>query len=404
VSETEQHWAGWRHGAGSDKVWGGAVRGTVFRSTWGRRGSSLQTGTKVCATVAEALKLYTRKVAEKAAEGYVPVAFDHPDTGVPVLFPEHGDEEGVPTRTATAAPKEVAYVCEHVLPLDLCDLPHALEDPAYGVCEKMNGERCLVAFDGQVLRAYNRKGQATPLVPPGARALTALGHPFVLDEERLSGDAQGAYVVFNVLEWRGATLAGVSYAARIALLAPALADLVVAAGPALADPRAQGLYLLTPETDAEGKRALVEEVRARGGEGVVIRLLAAPYAVGDALHVRKVKFRASVDAFVVRVTPGLATGSATLALVRASDGAVVEVGNVRSGLRDADLTHLAARIAAGERPVLEVDYLPARTVGYKLVEPATAADRLRADKTWGECTTDQLGAAHAALLAGVRPR
>jgi len=110
-----------------------------------------------------------------------------------------------------------------------------------------------------------------------------------------------------------------------------------------------------------------------------------------------------VDAFVVRVNPGRATGSVTLGLLRASDGAVVEVGNVRSGLRDADIARLAVQVAAGGRPVLEVDYLPARTVGYKLVEPKTSADRLRADKTWEECTTDQWGAAHAALLAGGGP-
>lgn len=402
MSETGQSWAGWRRGNGSDKVWGGAVRGVEFRSTWGRRGSNLQTGTKVCATVAQALTLYTKKVTEKAAEGYVPVAFDHPDTGIPFLFPEHGDNAGPTTLTVTSAPKETFYICEHILPLDVADLDHVLESADYGVSEKVNGERCLVASDGQTLRAYNRKGQAVALVPSGARPLAALGHPFVLDGERLTGDAQGAYVVFNVREWQESRLPDVPYAERIALLTSALADLVAAVGPTIEEPRAHSLYLLTPETDAARKRALVERVRARGGEGVVVRLLAAPYVEGDTPHARKVKFLASVDAFVVRVNPGLATGSVTLALLRTSDGAVVEVGAVRSGLRDADITRLAAQVAAGERPVLEVDYLPARTVGDKLVEPKTSASRLRADKSWTDCTTDQLGAARASLFGAAR--
>jgi len=56
--------------------------------------------------------------------------------------------------------------------------------------------------------------------------------------------------------------------------------------------------------------------------------------------------------------------------------------------------------------VLEVEYLPARSVTHKIVEPKTSIAALRADKAWQECGTDQLGTDKAAIVAaaaGSRP-
>ncbi len=120
---------------------------------------------------------------------------------------------------------------------------------------------------------------------------------------------------------------------------------------------------------------------------------------------RKIKFLADLDSFVLRVNPGQATGSVTLALVRPEDGAILEVGNVHGSLTDADIAVLSVALAAGERPVLTVEYLPARTVGTKLVEPKVrkTAGLTRTDKTWSECLTTQLGEDKAAIIAQARP-
>ncbi len=405
-------WAGHYARGGSDKVWGGAVRGCTFVSTWGRRGGALQRGEKVLKTAEAALALFQKKAQEKASEGYQDIAFGDPVYGVPVLIETAGDGATAgtsvmaPAIVTTITPKPSVYATGHVLPLEEAELAHCLDSPHYGVSEKVNGERCVVAFDGVTLTAYNRKGQPVSTAPVSAHALVALGHPFVLDGERLTGVGAGSYVIFDLLEWDGADMRLAPYSRRIDVVRAALVarGLVGSAGPTL-EGAGGGLALLTAESDPRAGRAVIDSVAARGGEGIVVRTLDAPYIEGDTRHVRKIKFLADLDAFVVRVNPGLATGSVTLGLVRPADGAVVEICNVRSGLVDADITALAALLAAGERPVLTVEYLPARTVGVRLVEPKVhlGGGLARTDKAWQECHTTQLGAAKDALCAAAKP-
>ena len=394
-------WAGWYNQGGSDKVWGGAVQGATFRSVWGKRGGSLARGEKVLATAAAARALYDKKVSEKASEGYHPVPFDDAGTGIPFLFDAQGGSTSIVTVTRTAVPRQTVFASGHVLPMDAAELDAAIESVAHALSEKVNGERCLVAYDGSALTAYNRKGQLVALPPAAAQHLIALGHHFVLDGERMTGTGQGSYVVFDALDWDGQDLRPTPYSRRIAVLEAAFADhgLVSAVAPSIEALAPNCLYLLTCAVDPAAGRTLVDLVLTRGGEGVIIRTLDAPYLEGDTRHVRKVKFCATLDAFVIRINPGLATGSVTLGLLRPSDGAVIEICNVRSGLKDQDITHLGALLASGERPVLEVEYLPARSVTHKIVEPKTSIAALRTDKTWQECGTDQLGTDKAAIIS-----
>ena len=401
TGDTIAGWGGWYNQGGSDKVWGGAVQGTTFRSVWGKRGSSLTRGEKVLATSLAARTLYDKKVAEKASEGYCPVPFDDAGTGIPFLFDTQGGPAGSVTVTRTAAPRQTVFASGHVLPMDAADLDAAIESVAHALSEKVNGERCLVAYNGAILTAYNRKGQRVTLPPAAARNLVALGHPFVLDGERMTGSGQGTYVVFDVLEWEGQDFRSTPYSRRIAVLEAAFAShgLGSTSAPSIEALAPNTLYLLTGTVDPAAGRALVDRVLARGGEGVIIRTLDAPYVEGDTRHVRKVKFCASLDAFVIRINPGLATGSVTLGLLRPADSAIIEICNVRSGLKDPDITHLGALLASGERPVLEVEYLPARSVTHKIVEPKTSLAALRTDKAWQECSTDQLGSDKAAIVS-----
>jgi hypothetical protein len=110
---------------------------------------------------------------------------------------------------------------------------------------------------------------------------------------------------------------------------------------------------------------------------------------------------------VIGFEPGSAEGSVRLGLVRPSDGAVIEIGNVRAGLSDADIRVLRVMREHGQWPVLTVEYLPIRTVGITLVEARVVgsararskssddvsgqaqAARLRSDKRAQDCTTDQ---------------
>ncbi|HEU5381236.1 MAG TPA: hypothetical protein VFV38_37905, partial [Ktedonobacteraceae bacterium] len=97
-----------------------------------------------------------------------------------------------------------------------------------------------------------------------------------------------------------------------------------------------------------------------------------------------------------------ATGSVQLGLIRPADGALIGIGNVRSGLNDQAIMQLADMLERGEQPVLTVEYLPIRTVGIALVEPKTSIQKLRTDKTAAECTTDQFGSEKAALIVAAK--
>lgn len=399
ASTTIQAWAGWFHqGSASDKVWAGAVRGATFRSAWGRRGSALSRGEKAFDSPAKALKQFTAKVNEKASEGYAPVGFDEPPTGIPFLFDEQAsaDTPGNPPPVLASTPKTSHYITAHVLPLTADELEAALYDPRQGLSEKINGERTLIACDCHTLTAYNRKGQQISLVPTGAQPLLRIGIPCLLDGERLAGDAMGAYVCFDVLEWHGASVRHRPYEQRIELIRAA-ATIAAAVGPEMPVITAHSFYVLTADTDLLRGRSLCTRIQGRGGEGVILRDMDAPYQEGDTESIRKFKFLASVDCIILAVNPGLATGSITLGLLR-EDGTIIDVGNVRSGLKDCDITAIAAMLAAGKRPVIEIQYLLARTVGYKLVEPKTSMLKLRTDKDWHECWALQLGHDKHALI------
>lgn len=435
-------------GGGSDKVWAAAVveeaDGTgVMLSCWGRRGASLQIGIKKLANLAAAQKLFGSKKREKLGEGYDEIDPNLYGIGSTLnsLHPAVSTASIGPSAPATqAASVEAAYligrqapriVVSHVTPIRDADLPGCLANDEYGITEKVNGTRCVVTFNGVTLHAYNRRGVEQPVVPGAARALAQLGEPFTVDGERMEGDGAGGYVMFDLLEWGAGSAsenAGTCaqsvrdwpYSRRIEQLYSALlgAGLITQAGATAAQTVSSvpGLALLVPATDPTKKQAVMTEVKQAGGEGIIIRTLNAPSLPGTCRHERKHKFVADVDAIVISVKPGISTGSVRLGLVRPKDGAIIEVGCVRSGLRDADIAHLETLLSQahgagdGERsslPVLTVSFLKARTVGIALVEPTTSIRNLRTDKLASECTTDQLveilGDDRAAMIDNARP-
>ena len=418
---TKEQWAAHYAQGGSDKVWGAGWEGTTVKIVWGKRGAALQHGDKSFPDAVAAEKHYRKKVAEKVAEGYVAVPFDHANYGIPSFFPTANgsaaepDFDAVSTVVTTATiTKTAVYVTSHVLPLEWPEVEAALVSHLYGLTEKVNGERCIVTCDalGQ-LAAYNRKGVKVSTVPEAAQSLAKLYQAtlkgFVLDGERLIGEQAGQYVVFDMLEWEGSDVRHWPYSERIEKLEGQMRGAGLIRNGAATHAQAEvnshvaGLSLLMAKCEEEVGREAIAHIQANGLEGIIVRTMVAPYQPGDTRHVRKFKFQATIDCLVIGVNPGLATGSAKLGLVRPADGAIIEVGSVRGGLKDADINRLAAMLGRGEQPVLQVEYLPVRTVGIKLVEPRTDISQLRSDKAATECTTDQFGPAKADLVAMAKP-
>lgn len=411
---------------GSDKVWAAAVieevdGSALMISCWGARGGPLTPGKTPFASVEQATKVFNSKSKEKAGKNYQPIdctlygisaalAKLHPA----VLSALASADLAAASVTATAATPlagdAARVVVNHVTMLRDSDLAGCLASLDYGVTEKANGTRCVVSFDGTTLRSFNRRGIEQLTVPDAAQALASLGFSFVLDGERMEGAHAGGYVIFDALELFGESVRNLSYLRRIETLSGILCGatdqfLLQSAGPRICDSQSDvpGLALLVPATSAEDKRDVLVDVLEAGGEGVIIRTLSASYAQGNDKHTRKLKYLADVDAIVIGVKPGIGTGSVRLGLIRPADGAVIEIGSVRSGLRDADIAQLTQLLAGGKQPVLSVSFLLARTVGITLVEPTTSISNLRDDKLAVDCTTDQLvevlGADRASMIA-----
>ncbi len=374
-------------------------------------------------------RLLQKKWQEKIRRGYRSVAFEPfvssfgspfglplrvseaasnvaTDPGLPALLETRTGRTGetpAPWRHTAALVKEVSYERMRAL----LSAPREGKPSRYAVSEKANGHRCLLDYDGHILRAYNRKGQLTSAPPEGAHAFCRIGHPFVIDGERLIREHAGHFVAFDVLEWEGESVLMLPYRLRMARLVRAMQ----AAGllkhdrftPTLRQAQESStlstLSVLLAVQGAEKALRVIEDIRSAGGEGVVIRNLDALYAEGGF----KYKFLEDIDVFVIGTVPGVSAGSLTLGLVRPADGAVLEVGHVRSGLNDREVEMVRDLLAQGQFPVFKISYLPASTTGISLVQPQTSMEWLRHDKHARECTTDQLGPHKAFLVALSRP-
>jgi ATP-dependent DNA ligase len=241
--------------------------------------------------------------------------------------------------------------------------------------------------------------------PQGALHLSQLGIPFVIDGEQLQGDFAGSYVAFDLLEWNNRPLIATSYAERINTLQHAMlqAGLLLEnrSTPTFEQARANStidqLALLVAVTGAEQAMGVFAEVQASAGEGVILRLLSGDY------QIRPFKYLLDIDAFVISINSGQVEGSLKCGVIRPSDGAIIEIANVRSGLSDSHIRTVRSLLQRGERPVFTITYLPARTPGIQLVEPKTSMTARRTDKSARECTTDQFGEEKASFIEQAIP-
>ena len=390
----------------------------MFLSVYGKSGANLQGGGLAPLTIRqEAEKTFEAKVKEKLNKHHyteVPLAPFLSAFRIPLVLPEtdasvslvetakeRQQETEVPSLRASGYESNRA---------EAVNSWQAYTNSSYGITEKANGERCLVSYDGQqTMQGYNRNGNQTRTLPSSASSLASLAVSFVLDGERLVGEQEGQYVVFDMLQWNGEDIRSWAYSMRIALLQDAFkqAELIKQAIPtptldeALHNSLIFGLMVLTPVKGSENIGHVVEVVRQRAGEGVILRRLAASYPSPNA--VLKYKFTADIDVVVIGIKPGSDGGSLKIGVRRPSDNAMIACGHVRSGLTHQDITWLAERLAQGIWSVIKVKYRLARTSGVVLVEASTSREWIRSDKEPWSCTTDQLGEEKAALIEQAAP-
>ena len=109
---------------------------------YGRRGSTLQTGTKTAAPVAlaQARKIFDKLVAEKRAKGYTE------------------GESGVPYSGGELANRRFEYAPQLLNSIDEPAMLEYLRHPDWLMQEKMDGVRLIVVRRGDSVTAGNRNG------------------------------------------------------------------------------------------------------------------------------------------------------------------------------------------------------------------------------------------------------
>jgi len=332
---------------------------------YGRRGKPMNTGVKGSRLAyGKAEVLFDKTVESKTKKGYTPAESGQAFTFVSGELT--GRASGVRPQLLTAIGADA--------------LGRAMADPGWIWQEKMDGERRLLIRDGDQVTAANRNGLIVPLDARIAEGLLALREErFTLDGEDLGN---GLFAGFDLLSSEDDPAGARPYAERLSHMERLLS----------ASPSPCFVKVPTARSPAEA-RELLDDVRTRGGEGIVGKDGAAPYVPGRGDAQVKFKFVESCTAVVTRrnddrrsVSVGLFDGGAD----------PVPVGNV---------TIPANHDIPAEGSVVEVQYLYAYEGGslYQPVYKGTRSDQSHEDCRVAQLKyrTDQNYEAHAPVAKNV---
>lgn len=336
----------------SDKVYHAQLEaaegGFVVTYSYGRRGSTLTTGTKTKAPVgyAAAERIFEKLVADKQSKGYTEGA-----DGTPYLQSEKAG------RVSGLLPQLLNVIDER-------EAFRLLGDPRWVMQEKFDGRRLILRKVGDAVEGINKLGLVVSVAAPIAAAARDLpGDDFVIDGEAI-GDR---FHVFDIRSRDGVDLGELSYGERYSALT------------ALVDAAASSTHLgyVACWTDATTKGERLEELLARNAEGIVFKQWDAPYRQGrpnSGGSQLKFKFVTTASVVVTTINQQRSVGVSLL------DGATWRtVGNV---------TVPANQNVPQLGDVVEVRYLYAAQAGGALYQPVLLG--VRDDVEPAECLVAQL--------------
>ena len=238
----------------SDKIYQAAIEeaggGFVVNFAYGRRGSTLNTGTKTQSPVPfeEAKSIYDKLVKSKTSKGYTPG-----EDGTPY---QHTDKE---VRATGVLPQ----LCN---PIDNEEVRACLSNRGFWMQEKFDGKRVLIKQDDETgTIGINRKGLTIGLPSPVCVSARSLPASFILDGECI-GDT---YHAFDLLALNGDDLRSWSYKERHTALLNLLGS-------------AQRFHIeIVPTAVVETEKSrMLLKLRGSNKEGVVFKRPDAPYTAG----------------------------------------------------------------------------------------------------------------------------
>jgi len=261
----------------SDKVYQASIEpqgeGFVVNFAYGRRGSTMNTGTKTQTPVDydTATRIYTKLGNEKKAKGYTE------------------GPEGTPYQHSSKEDRVTGLLPQLLNPIDEQEVKRLLKDPAFCLQEKFDGRRVLVRKAGAEIYGINRKGLLIGLPSPivvGAHKITS---DFIMDGECV-GDV---FYAFDLLEWDGEDCRTRPYQYRLVKLSNLLNR-----------PDITHIEFVQTATDPASKERMFRHLQAERKEGVVFKRLGAPYTPGrpnTGGNQLKHKFYATCSAVVAQI-------------------------------------------------------------------------------------------------------
>ena len=333
----------------SDKVYQAAIEpaGNQFavNFAYGRRGTTLTTGTKTSSPVdyAAAKKIYTKLVSEKKAKGYT-----EGENGTPY---QHAD-------------KQASGILPQLLnPVEEAEVELLLRDDNYCAQEKFDGKHLLIRKQDDDLEGINKKGFVVGLPQAVANNLRKLSDSFIPDGESIGDN----YHAFDLLEHNGENLRPLPYRLRLVRLVNLLLS---------SSPHPYVRLVETAFTTIQ-KTELWERLRRENREGIVFKRLDAPFAPGKPNSggpQLKFKFVATLSAVVAKIN---VQRSVEISLLKGRS--LVSCGNV---------TIPANHSIPPVGTVVEVRYLYAYRDSLALYQPVYLGPR--DDVEPGECLVSQL--------------
>lgn len=242
----------YRQGA-SDKVYQASLEprdyGYLVHFAYGRRGATLQTGTKTQTPVAydDARRIFNKLIAEKIAKGYT------------------RGEVGKPYQDTSKASQATGIHCQLLNPAEEDQVEKLIADAAYWMQEKYDGRRLLIRKIGDQITGINRLGPTVPLPKTLSDDAAACPLDLILDGESV-GDS---FYAFDALLIGGDEIGSYRYGERYLRLMNLLASF-----------QHRNIHLAHTVFLHQQKKALFHQLKTSGAEGVVFKQTDAPYLAG----------------------------------------------------------------------------------------------------------------------------
>ena len=330
----------------SDKIYKASLEEVdgkfIVNFAYGRRGSTLKTGTKTQSPVEyeKAKKIYDKLVNGKASKGYVP---DENDNSNDYVYANEQRKTGIH--------------CQLLNPIIETDLDELFESEDWWAQEKQDGKRMLI-HKLEETTAINRKGLSVGAPKPMIDSANAIKKTFLVD-----GEAVGEKLfAFDLLEFDGEDIRDKPYTERLDLL-----ENLGFKG---------AIKVVKTAKTQKAKKALYKKLQKESAEGIVFKNHTANFTPGrpnSGGNQLKFKFYDTASVIVSKVND-----KRSVAMMVYDGENEVAIGNVTIAVNQ-------EIPKAGS--IIEVRYLYAYKGG-SLYQPNFL--NLRDDIEAKECTIDQL--------------